>query len=234
MGMLTSLYGFALTLESFALILTLLFLRNSVLRFRRHPETKERRRQKKWGRDSVLFFNALILFFAGLAFLNLAFFIQTYRIYSIGQPIARISIIPAKEKHHFTLQIQELGQAVSDQSSPTIREIPLTGERWTLDGNIVRFHSTLSFLGLKPVYQLTRIQGSYFSIADEKSQPRTVDSLVSAADESWWKFMYKYGQSLPVIELVYGISVTQNADKYATFLVTVLPSGFALEPEKNP
>jgi len=231
MGMLTSLYGFAVTLEFFALGLVILFLRNCVLRVRRHPETRERRRRKKWGRDSALALWALVLFFAGLAFLNLALFLQSYRIFSIGEPVARIHIQPTEAKNSFLIQIQDLGQPVGTNAPAASKEFIVKGERWTLEGNIIRFHSALSFLGFRPVYQLTRVQGGYFSIDDERSRERTVYSLVGHADESWWRWMYKHGDSIPLVELVYGSAITQNAERGGRYLVSVLPSGFALEKE---
>ncbi len=229
MDLLSSLYGFAMTLMLFSVCLFAFFIRNSISRFRRHPETKQRLRTSKYGKDTGMFLAGLVFFFAGIAFLNFAFFLHTYRTFAMGEPIARVIILPGEGEDTYKIQIQELGKQVADNEIPQRYEYILKGDRWTLEGNIVRFQSWLNYLGIKPVYQLTRLQGSYFSIDDEVTKERTVHALVERPAENWWKWMFKNGDSLPLVTMVYGSAVTQVMNEGNRFDVSVLPTGFTVE-----
>lgn len=229
MNILTSIFGFAICLEIFALLGFLVFIRNSIWRVRRNPSTGERKRRKKVGRDTALFLTSLTLFFAGLAFLNFGLFLQSYRTYAIGQPIAQVLVTPGNSPDEFRVRIQELGNPLDDRKMPLREEYAIHGDRWMIEGHLIRFHPLLNLLGFKPIYQLTRIQGSFYSIEDEQSKERTVYSLVEPRDEKWWKWMYTASKSYPIIEMVHGSAVSQDAEAGSEFIVTIVPTGFTLQ-----
>ncbi len=229
MDILTSLYGFGFCLEIFAVAALLLFLINSVNRMRRDEQTLNRKRTRKFGRDAFLFFVSLILFFAGFAFINFALFIQAYRTYAIGEPIAKVTISSRSSVQEFSVRINELGKPLTEESAPMDETFRIKGDRWMLEGHIIRFQPWLSFLGLKPIYQLTRIQGSYYSIEEERNSERTVYSLVDNSEEEWWKWLYQKADSIPFMEMAYGSAISQDAQKGSQYIVTVLPSGFSLQ-----
>lgn len=231
MGFLSMLYSLAVALELIALALLLVFLRNCARRFKRHPETGERLRRRKAGRDTVLGLTTLIFFFAGMTFMNLALFLQSYRTYVMGEPIASVAVERLDGDGGFFLRIKELGKPLSEKIQPFEQEYHLKGERWKVEGHLIRFHSLLSFFGFKPVYQLTRVEGSYYSIDDERANERTVFSLVDRADESWWRWIYKNRESIPLLDMVSGSAVSQDAEEGSRFVVTVVPTGFTLQAE---
>mgnify|MGYP000918771370 CR=1 FL=1 len=140
MNLLSSLYGFAVCLEIFALAAMLRFLWNMINRFRRNPKTMERRRQQKLGRDGFLLIMTGVLFFAGMAFLNFALFIQSYRTFAVGEPIAKISVVGSPEDHSFIAKIEELGKPLRNQFSPMNHEYSIKGDRWMMEGQIGRAH----------------------------------------------------------------------------------------------
>jgi len=229
MNLLSSLYGFAVRLEIFALAAILRFLWNTANRFRRIPETQERRRSRRLGRDALLFLGSLLLFFSGLAFLNFALFLQAYRTFAVGEPIAKVLITGQTGEQNFIARIQEFGQPLSNNNAPLEKEFSLKGDRWMLEGHIIRFQPWLSFLGFRPVYELTRIQGSYYSIDDERAKERTVYPIADPSSEEWWKWMYDSSDRIPFLDLMYGSAVSQDAKDGSRYIVTVLPSGFSLQ-----
>lgn len=229
MNLLTSLIGFSVCLLLIALAMILVFLKNVINRFRCFPETQERKRQRKLGRDAFLFLGSLILFFAGLAFFNFALFLQSYRTFAVGEPIAQVSIIASGDDQSFTVKVKELNAPLSQKTPTADREFKIKGDRWMLEGQIIRFQSWLSFLGFQPVYQLTRIQGSYYSTDDELKKERTVYSLVDKTAEEWWRRMYANAKKIPCMDLMYGSAVSQDARDESQYIITVLPSGFSLQ-----
>lgn len=229
MNLLSSLYGFSVCLLIVALSMILFFLWFTLSRFRRHPETRERRRQRKLGRDAFLFLGSLVVFFAGLAFLNFALFLQSYRTFAIGEPIAQVTITGGENKQEFTVHVRTLGEPLSNKATPAEQEYKIKGDRWMLEGHLIRFQPWLSFLGFKPVYQLTRIQGSYYDIDEERAKERTVYSLADPNSEIWWKRMYQNSDKIPFMELIQGSAVSQDAHLGNQYTITVLPSGFSLQ-----
>jgi len=236
MDLLTSFYGFSIILYVFSFGLIGLFLRNSILRCRKNPITLERRRKGKFARDSGLLFSAWIFFFAALAVMNAAIFLQTYRIFTVGRPVAEISIKPAPSKDGFIIHLKELGEPMNNKTKPLDDDYFIRGDLWTIRGNIVRFKPTFNFLGMKPVYQLTRVQGDFSFIEDERDadqqNKRTFYSMIDPSREKWWRWMMKYSDSIPLVELTYGSSVTHEAKEGSRYTLTVLPSGFALEKQE--
>ncbi|MFB3785560.1 MAG: hypothetical protein ACE15F_04245 [bacterium] len=229
MGFLSMLYSLAVALEMVSLALLLVFLRNCVRRIKRHPETGERLRRRKAGRDTVLGLTTLIFFFAGMTFMNLALFLQSYRTYVVGEPIASVTVERLDDDGGFFVRIRELGRPLSEKVQPFEQEYHLKGDRWMVEGHLVRFHPLLNFFGFKPVYQLTRIEGSYYSIDDERTQERTVYPLVDRADEKWWRWLYKNRESIPLVDMVSGSAVSQDAEEGRRYMVTVVPTGFTLQ-----
>lgn len=236
MDLLTSIYGFAITLELLALVLCFLFLRNSILRFRRHPVTGNRKRKGRFLRDSSFFMCGLLLFLSGLVFINFGLILQTYRAFAVGKPIAEITVHADPNDDGYIVKISELGKPLNNET-PLESEYYIRGDLWTVRGNIVRFHPTLSFLGFQPLYQLTRIQGDYYSFEQEKQDERlgkrTYYSLINQSDEAWWRWMMKWGDTIPIIDMTYGSSITHNAEEGSRYIITVLPSGFTIKkPEE--
>ncbi len=228
-NVISTLYGIALILELFALLLVGRLIYNSTKRFRRHPVTKDRLRAGMFTRDILMGMSSLIIFVFGLAVLNFAMFLQCYRVFAMGEPVARVIITPSDAKNEFSVQIQELGQPLSKHVSPDFRDYFIKGDKWTVEGNIIRFHPALNLLGFRPVYELTRIQGGYFSIDDELKKERTVYSMVDRTSENWWEWMYKSAETMPFVDLVYGSAVSNRGDESSQYIITVSPSGLSLE-----
>ena len=226
--MITFFYSFSAILAVVALILLVWFLHNCLLRFKKDPETNEPLRSSKRVKDSFLFLLTLVFFFAGLAMFNFSLFLQTFQIFAVGDPIAKITVSPGKEEKSFEWKIEPIGKDSFSTDGKNILTCTLTGNKWLLEGNIIRFHDYLNYVGFKPVYQLTRIQGSYFSIEEEKKNPRSILSLVDSSSEEWWRWMYSKGGKLPLVKMTFGSAVSQNAEA-KTWLVKVLPAGFTLE-----
>jgi hypothetical protein len=221
-------YIFSGILTVIAVMLMAWFVRCLVLRFRLHPETQTPLRVKKRVRDTFYAMLALIFFFAGLAVFNFSLFLQSYHIFAEGTPIAWIEV-GAEQEDTFHVYLQTIdGDAQGEK-----KDYLLHGEKWLLEGNIVRFQPWLYFVGVKPVYQLSRLQGGYFSIEDEKMHSRSIYGLSDEADTPWWRTMYDFSARIPFVEITYGTAVSQSAMP-AKYQLSLLPTGFALSYAETP
>ena len=233
--MISFLYCLSAILLAIMFILLSWFLRNCVLRFRKDPETHEPLRSQKRIKDSFLFLLTLVFLFAGLAVCNFSLFMQTFRIFTVGEPAARLEIISNPQDKTFQVKIENLKNPLAPAADTIKMAYTLTGDKWILEGNVIRFHDYLNYLGFKPVYQLTRLQSSYFSVEEEKKNPRSLYSFVDSGSEEWWRWMYRNGGALPFVKISFGSAVSQSADT-KNYIVKVLPTGFTLEesPVENP
>jgi hypothetical protein len=108
------------------------------------------------------------------------------------------------------------------------KEFLIKGNQWMLEGDILKWDNWLSFMGLKTRYRLTRLRGRYVQVEDEIQQEGTIYSLVEEEDHPLWRYLYKYGHTLPLVSTVYGNAVFQTAGKDRHFLIYVGPSGFVV------
>lgn len=105
----------------------------------------------------------------------------------------------------------------------------LRGDQWQLDARVVKWKMPFALLGLKPGYQLDRIQGRYFALEDERSKERTVYDLGArpVGLDIWhqarqgWSFL---------VDARYGSAAYLPMADGAIFEVTVTPGGLVGRP----
>lgn len=228
MDILTSLYGLTLICMVLALIAVAVFLRSMAQRLRWNPQTGQRLRTGGKFRDAALFLVAVVFFLGGMVFLNLGLFLQSYRIYAVGEPVALVSVYRSESDEGFTFQIEHLSQALSTDA-PESQRFYLKGDTWQLQGHIVRFKPWLSFMGLEPVYQFARVQGDYLSFEEAQAKERVMYPMIDKRAENWWKWVYEHGESVPLVDMVSGSSVSKDAKDGDRFIISVLPTGFTLD-----
>jgi hypothetical protein len=105
----------------------------------------------------------------------------------------------------------------------------LRGQQWTIEGHILKWDDWLNFLGLTPMYKLTRVRGRYLRAEDETRKPATAFSLVENEGDPRWRWLYRYGARLPFITGVYGNTVFTFPSDTRAFHIYVTASGFMIE-----
>lgn len=171
--------------------------------------------------------NLLLIFLWTAVFgmvLFAGFFFRAYHAFTLEEPVAEIVIEHAEggEMSSITLIQQEPGEKAK------VRRFDLAGDQWVLEGDILKWHDWLNFLGLHTRYRLTRLRSRYIQSSDEKSKPSSIHSLVENEDNPLWKHLYRYGPRFPLVSTVYGSAVFQLSDEDATFRVFVGTSGFII------
>lgn len=106
----------------------------------------------------------------------------------------------------------------------------LQGDQWQLDARIAKWKMPFELLGLKPGYQLDRIEGRYYALEDERSKPHTAYSLRpgnTLGMDIWrearrgWSFL---------VDARYGSAAYLPMADGAIFEVTVTPGGLVGRP----
>ena len=158
----------------------------------------------------------------GLAVVGLAVYLVlvALNLYSFHElteemPVATVSFRAIGEQSYI---------ATVTRNDGSTEDFRLNGDQWQLDARIVKWKTPFSLLGLKPGYQLDRIQGRYFALEDERSKERTLYSLsrdplgmdIWRQAREGWSFL---------VDARYGSAAYLPMADGAIFEVTVPPSG---------
>jgi len=160
------------------------------------------------------------------ALLFLFAFIQSYTAFTHRHLAAMVYCAPAEgTKDEMTLWLVTF-------ETPNIGYLShhrLRGQQWTIEGHILKWDDWLNFLGLTPMYKLTRVRGRYLRAEDESRKPATALSLVENEGDPRWRWLYQHGARLPFVTGVYGNTVFTFPSDTRTFHIYVTTSGFMIE-----
>lgn len=146
--------------------------------------------------------------------------IYGYKEYALETPVATVSFRQSGEQSY-------IGTVTRVDGST--QDFRLRGDQWQLDARVIQWKMPFRLLGLKPGYQLDRIQGRYYALEDERSQDRTVYSLHSEpVGFDVWK-MAKEGWSL-LVDARYGSAAYLPMADGALFEVNVGATGLVARP----
>ena len=169
--------------------------------------------------------NLLLIFLWTAVFgmvLFAGFFFQAYHAFTLEEPVAEIVVERPEPGQPASITLVQGGPG----EKPRVSRFALVGEQWVLEGDILKWHDWLNFLGLQTRYRLTRLRSRYIQSSDERAKPSSIHSLVENEDDPLWKHLYRYGPRFPLVSTVYGNAVFQMSDEAATFSVFVGTSGF--------
>ena len=108
-------------------------------------------------------------------------------------------------------------------------KFPMVGDQWSVGGEILKWKPWLTFLGIKNLHKLTRLNSRYFLAKAEMNQPRAVYDLGGGTSASW-KWLYRYGLHLPFVDAVYGNAAYVPVQPGGQWGVYVTFSGYLIRP----
>jgi hypothetical protein len=152
----------------------------------------------------------------GLAFTSIALFLYTFARFSHEE---RIGYVYA-EAHNDTLLMNFVNEK-KDQN----HVFNLIGEQWMIEGYILRWNTSLRWLGAGSYLCITRFTG-------RDTVPSTRSSAYQIAPESGlWRFLLKNCEKIPFVDAAYGIAAFQYPDK-DMYHVLVNDTGFIIKKGK--
>lgn len=181
-------------------------------------------KQKKKGTTGYIIHFLAIFVFGFLSSTLLLFYasFRNYKNFTYNKPIFSVSC-PIKEDNWFVLQINPLDNG--EKSEP--RFYRLNGQQFVLEGHIVKWENFFVALGMKPLYQLTRLTGRYISIDEEKSKERSVYQIEE--EPFVWSFLMRHGEKIPGIDAVYGASSFKGVEENKKFTVEITHNAFVIK-----
>jgi uncharacterized membrane protein len=171
-----------------------------------------------------------LLIALGLAILFFGAFIQSLSTFNKQQMVAEVLCKEIDKTNHAMkiILIEKKGR-----NADVEQEFLLTGDRWFIRGDIIKWDNWLNFLGLHTMYKLNRIGGFFPNTRMETELKPTHYSLIPEEETPKWRWLYKKGYELPFINNVYGSSVSQYPELQKVFKIYVTIFGFSIGPPEE-
>ncbi len=180
------------------------------------------RRRFRWKRGV----GGIILILLAVSILWMTLLVQTYLGLTSDIKVAQVhSSVVTNLPHMMSVELilyDGNGKQTSDNT------YFVQGDRWMLQGNIIKFPTWLNILGLHSGYKLTRLEGQYDDPNDESTMKHTVVTL-NGGDDNFFKTVYKQAWSSPFVDAAYGNAVIVPADGH-TYNVLVSQTGLYAQP----
>ncbi len=191
----------------------------------RYRRWRRKRARLRW--KSAL--SGVVMLVLSLTLLWLTFAVQAYLGLTSDIKVARVHATQVKNiDHSISVELtlfDQNGQQTSDET------YILKGDRWLLQGNIVKFPSWMNIFGIHSGYKLTRLEGQYDDPNIESSAQHTV-VVLNGGDDNFFKTVYKQAWTSPFVEAAYGNAVITPADGM-TYNVYVSQTGLYAKQEKG-
>lgn len=172
--------------------------------------------------------SGIVLLALALSLLWATFMVQSYLGLTGDVQVARVRAMQIEGLPH--QMSVELTQYDKDGRQTSDKSYLVKGDRWQLQGNIIKFPAWLNILGLHSGYKLTRLEGQYDDPNLESSEKHTV-IVLNGGDGDFFKTVYKQAWSSPFVDAAYGNAVIIPADG-RTYTVLVSQTGLYAKPAK--
>jgi hypothetical protein len=98
----------------------------------------------------------------------------------------------------------------------------ISGDQWVIGGDIIKWKSFLTFLGLKSMYRLRMLEGQYLRENAQQGRGTSIYYFDDNSNKGFWEKMYQIGNKLFVVSGVYGAKVYNypGYDSYYEIYVT--------------
>ncbi len=167
----------------------------------------------------------MLLILAIAASLALWTSLRSYRVFSQEELVAVIRCEPAPKGASFGFLIEVTPVVKGFPSKP--EKFPMVGDQWSIGGDILKWRPWLSWLGLKTLHKLTRLNSRYLQVDAELHEPRAAYDL-GGGTSSLWRWLYRHGLQLPFVDAVYGNAAYVPAQPGSEWAVYVTLSGYLI------
>jgi hypothetical protein len=170
----------------------------------------------------------LLLLIVALALLWVTSMAQSYLGLTADIPVAQIRATQIEGMPHvMSLELTQLDSSGHELSHKTYL---VKGDRWLLQGNIVKFAPWMNMLGIHSGYKLTRLSGQYDDPNMDSNEKHTV-IVLNGGDDDFFKRTYKAAWSSSFVDAAYGNAAIAPADGLP-YNVFVSQTGFYPKPAK--
>jgi len=180
-----------------------------------------RNRRKKVLVCLIHFLFVIIFALISTIFMLLYTGLQGYKHFAYNKPIFTIEC-SLKQEDSFVLEFVDL-----DKKDSPAKFYRVKGQQFVIEGHIIKWENFFVTVGMKPLYQVTRLTGRYVSINDEKEKERSVYEVEE--ETKVWRWLMRYGEKIPGIDAVQGVSSFKDAEENKKFTVYITHNSFVIK-----
>ena len=162
----------------------------------------------------------------GLVALSLLAMLQGWRAFTKKTHVAEVQAIELAP-HKLRVYLVPIER---DGARGATEVYDVDGDQWQVGGDVLRFRSFVTALGVQPVFRLTRVEGRWNSAADANAHKATAFDRAPASTA--WLGLYRGADKLPVRWLVdgaHGQAVSQLPDRRAVYDIFITPNGYVID-----
>jgi len=172
----------------------------------------------------------ILLILVGSAAIVLAgMLLQSYKNFTSRELVARIHCQSISTPPP-SMQLTLLGDSAQKYDT---NQFELDGDQWAIEGNVLKWADWLSLFGLHAHYKLTRVRGRYLDAQQEQEGKSSVFALSDETSDKMWSWLFRRGETLPLVHAVYGNSIYTYPDANKIFNLYVTIDGFMIEAESS-
>lgn len=171
----------------------------------------------------------LLILVSSVAIVLAGMLLQSYKNFTSRELVARIHCQPISTTPQ-RMQLTLLGDLALKFDT---NQFELDGDQWAIEGNVLKWSDWLSLFGLRANYKLTRVRGRYLDAQQEQEGRSSVFALSDETSDKMWSWLFRRGETLPLVHAVYGNSVYTYPDTNKIFNLYVTIDGFMLEVESS-
>lgn len=112
----------------------------------------------------------------------------------------------------------------------SVHMFDLAGDAVYVDAHILKWHPWVNILGLHTAYELDRVAGRYRDLNEERSRPRTVESLSRDRSVDMFDLARRYRWLKPLVDAEYGSAAFVSAGEFTTWEIRVSTTGLLARP----
>jgi hypothetical protein len=165
---------------------------------------------------------------AGAAIALFGMNLQTWQRLTYEQPVATISLAnTAPQRFDATLTLAD----------GTTRVLPLAGDEWRIEAQVLRWRPWANVLGLNAQYRLERLSGRYRSVEQELADERSAHDLTLPGDgerEPWdvdaWLVARRMAPYVSAVDTLYGSAAYMPMADGAAYEIWLTQSGLIARP----
>jgi len=171
----------------------------------------------------------LLMLVSSVAVVMAGMLLRSYKNFTARELVARIHCQPISTTPP-RMQLTLLGDVASTFET---NQFDLDGDQWAIEGNVLKWSDWLSLFGLRAHYKLTRVRGRYLDAQQEQEGKSSVFALSDETSDKMWSWLFRRGETLPLVQAVYGNSVYTYPDANKIFNLYVTTGGFMLDVEAS-
>jgi hypothetical protein len=178
------------------------------------------------GRYVLALVTSIVAIAVGFAALSLLAMLQSWQAFTKKTHVAEIQCIELAP-HQLRVYLVPIER---DGTRGATEIYDVEGDQWEVGGDVLRFKSLFTALGVDTVFRLTRVEGRWSAAADANAHKGSAHDRVppSAA----WTALYRGTDRAPLKWMIagaHGQYVSQLPDRRAVFDLYVTPNGYVVD-----